>query len=83
MAPARGPWNQGQGPWGPGESWEYIDDPITETVQTRGQMQKSASTGQQTQQQVEQANRQLSQQRSEEIKRATPIGQDQWSSYPA
>lgn len=26
-ADARGPWNEGQGPWGPGEEWEYIDEP--------------------------------------------------------
>jgi Mn-containing catalase len=80
---ARGPWNQGQGPWNSGESWEYIDDPIVETVQTKGQTQKSVSGTTQTPQQVAQENRQLSQQRSNEIKRATPTGQDQWSGYPA
>ncbi len=80
---ARGPWNQGQGPWSPGENWEYIDDPIVETVQTQGQTQKSSSGTSQTPEQVKQVNRQLSQQRSDEIKRATPTGQDQWSGYPA
>ena len=28
-ASARGPWNEGQGTWGEGESWEYVDDPIS------------------------------------------------------
>src|SRR5579885_2696055 len=32
----RGPWNQGQGPWGPGESWEFVADPIKEVLQTKG-----------------------------------------------
>src|SRR3546814_8374680 len=35
-AGARGPWNQGQGPWGDGEQWEYVEDPIKPVVDTKG-----------------------------------------------
>ncbi|WP_280249782.1 manganese catalase family protein [Nocardia abscessus] len=29
-ASARGPWNEGQGPWPAGTEWRYIDNPVTE-----------------------------------------------------
>jgi Mn-containing catalase len=38
-ASARGPWNQGQGPWGKGEEWVYVEDPkqfVVETTASRG-----------------------------------------------
>jgi Mn-containing catalase len=33
-ASVRGPWNQGQGPWGTGEEWIYIDEPIRHVRET-------------------------------------------------
>jgi len=80
----RGPWNEGQGPWPNGEQWEYIDDPIKHVIQTQGlQQQSGTSSGGQTLQQVETLNRQLSQQRSQEVNQAVPQGENQWVSYPA
>jgi Mn-containing catalase len=29
----RGPWNEGQGPWGPGQSWEFVADPLQQVLQ--------------------------------------------------
>ena len=77
----RGPWNQGQGPWGAGESWTYIADPIAQTLATQGQLQQPITGTTQTQEQVAQLNRELSQLRSQEIKAASPSGPNQWSDY--
>lgn len=79
---ARGPWNQGQGPWGAGESWDYIEDPLTHVVQTQGLLTHPMKGTSQTQQEVEQLDRQLSQQRSQEVKSAVGSGSSQWSTYP-
>jgi len=79
----RGPWNQGQGPWGDGESWEYIEDPLEETLQTQGQTGKSIQGTRRTQDQANDMARQLSQKRSQEIKGAAPKGENRWSDYSA
>ncbi len=34
---ARGPWNQGQGPWPEGESWEHVEDPVKQVHETQEQ----------------------------------------------
>ncbi len=80
---ARGPWNQGQGPWGAGESWEYIDDPIQHVIQTEGMTTNHPIQGtSQTPEEVQQKDQQLSRQRSQEIKAAVGSGANQWSQYP-
>ncbi|HEU5383659.1 MAG TPA: manganese catalase family protein [Ktedonobacteraceae bacterium] len=76
---ARGPWNQGQGPWGPGESWEYIADPVQHLMQTRGNTQQPVKGTQQTTQSVAQMNKQQSQQRSQEVNQAIASEQNTWS----
>lgn len=78
----RGPWNQGQGTWGEGEHWEYIDDPYQHVVQTKGMTEQPIKGTNQTPEQVEQLNQQLSKQRSQEIKSAVGHGSNQWSDYP-
>ncbi len=79
-ASARGPWNEGQGPWPQGESWVYVENPAEQVMETKGQ------TGQEpvfrSPSDVEQIDRQMSDMRSEQIKSVTPAGGDQWSSYP-
>ncbi len=82
-ASTRGPWNQGQGPWGAGESWEYIDDPIQHVIKTQGMTVDHPVKGsKQTPEEVAQKNQMLSQQRSQEIKSAVGSGANQWSHYP-
>ena len=78
---ARGPWNDGQGPWGAGESWEYVDDPRSHVVDHQGEINHQPQNVGTTQEEVDEKNRALSKQRSEEVKSkvTTPT---QWSSYP-
>lgn len=81
---ARGPWNEGQGPWPAGEHWEYIDDPIQHVIKTQGLHQHQATGSNRTVEEAEQMGRQLGKQRSEQVKQAMPKGQgNQWNSYPA
>lgn len=81
-ANARGPWNEGQGPWGAGESWEYIDDPIHQVIETQGQLKKTVAGTRQTPEQAQQKARELGKQRSQEVTSAAPTGVNQWCSYP-
>jgi len=80
---ARGPWNQGQGPWGTGEEWQYIDDPIQHVIRTQGLQNHMGDGHGQSPKQVQQMDQQMSQQRSQQVKQAMPTGENQWSSYPA
>lgn len=75
----RGPWNQGQGPWGPGESWEYIADPVQEVMQTQGNTQLPVKGTKQTPEQVAQFNKQQSQKRSQEVMQAITSKQNPWN----
>jgi Mn-containing catalase len=75
---ARGPWNQGQGPWGPGESWEYIADPVQEVMQTQGNTQKPIQGTKLTPEEAMKLDKQLSQQRSQEVNQAIAAQQNSW-----
>lgn len=79
---ARGPWNEGQGPWGDGEHWEYIEDPIKHVVDTRGEVDHNPEGTSRTAKEVERMDKQMSKQRSEEVRSRLPKGENQWSSYP-
>ncbi len=79
---SRGPWNEGQGPWNDGESWQYIEDPIEHVIRTHGETEHDIQGTSRTEQQVEDLDRQLSRQRSEEIASRVPREGNQWSSYP-
>lgn len=75
----RGPWNEGQMP-GMGESWEYVDDPISHVVNTKG-MTSSDHSANGSMDEVEKKNKELSKMKSDEVKSATPKGENQWSTY--
>lgn len=81
-AKVRGPWNQGQGPWRPGESWDYVEDPLQHVIQSQGLVQDAPAGGSLTEQDVQQLNKKLSETRSKEVKQSTPRGEQQWSGYP-
>ncbi|MGE5660085.1 MAG: manganese catalase family protein [Actinomycetota bacterium] len=81
-ASARGPWNQGQGPWEAGESWDYIENPYEHVVETQGMTQHPPQGTNRTPAEVDSMNRELGAQRSLEIKSAVGSGSNQWSSYP-
>jgi Mn-containing catalase len=78
----RGPWNEGTGPWGGGEKWEYIENPVSEVEQTQGQMTKAPVGNSRSDESVEELNQEMSRQRSQEVKQASPNGENQWSVYP-
>lgn len=79
----RGPWNEGQGPWPEGEHWVYVQDPVEHVTATNGLTEQPIEGSSLNEEQVQQLNRDLSHQRSGEVKQATPSGENQWSSYPA
>jgi Mn-containing catalase len=79
-ASARGPWNEGQGPWADGGEWEYVEDPISTVRQTRGLTERRA--GSQKQDSIEELNKKMSQMRSREVSQAVPDTENQWSDYP-
>lgn len=82
-ASARGPWNQGQGPWQPGESWVYIQDPVSHVVETQGLSDGQSVEGtKRTEKEVHRLNKELSEERSQEVARMVPEGKNQWSAYP-
>lgn len=81
-ADARGPWNEGQGPWQPGEQWTYVDDPHRHVVETRGELDHQPEGTTRTMEEARKIETELSQMRSGEIKAVTPPGPTQWSTYP-
>lgn len=81
-ASAKGPWNQGRGPWGPGESWRFIDDPLKHVIETQGEINEQPAGTSHTVEETERMNKELSRMRSKEIKDAVPTGKNQWCSYP-
>jgi Mn-containing catalase len=81
-ADARGPWNEGQGPWQAGESWVYVANPEEHVVETQGEVEQKVEGTKLTPAMVAQMEAKLSQQRSDEVKSATPKGTQQWSTYP-
>ena len=78
---AEGPWNHGQGPWGEGESWEYVEDPVKHVMETNGLTTQEIVGNSKTDDQVDAMNRKLSKERSKEISSAVPSGENQWSTY--
>lgn len=78
----RGPWNQGQGPWDAGEKWVYVERPIEHVHQTRGMLEQPIEGTRRSEQEVRQLDQQLSQRRSEEVRKGVPSeGPAQWSRY--
>jgi Mn-containing catalase len=78
-ADARGPWNQGQGPWPDGEEWEYIEDPVAEVDETAGQAEKQPVGHQRSEKETRKAEKALATQRSREAKAGTSRGAMGWS----
>lgn len=58
-------------------------DLLMDIIQTQGLQQHTSDGSKRSQDEVEKLDRQLSQQRSQEVKAAVPHGGNQWSTYPA
>ena len=81
-ADSRGPWNQGQGPWGKGEQWNYVENPQKHVVETKGEVEHKPKGTKHTPEEVQKKEAELSRIRSAEVKSATPTGEQHWSAYP-
>ena len=79
-ASARGPWNEGRNVLG--DEWQYIEDPIAHVIETQGMLEDKPTGAAKTEKEVSLLNKELSDMRSAEVKRASPTGENQWSSYP-
>jgi Mn-containing catalase len=76
----RGPWNEGVS-LELGETWQYIDDPIEHVAETNGLTNQQITGTNRTPDSVEKLNKELSKERSSEVKAVTAEGENQWSSY--
>jgi Mn-containing catalase len=80
-AEIRGPWNEGKSP-GLGETWQYIEDPLKHVIATNGLLNDKPTGTSRTMESVEEKNKSISEMKSQEVKKAVPKGEKQWSSYP-
>ncbi|SEL36523.1 Mn-containing catalase [Chitinophaga rupis] len=77
-ADVRGPWNEGESTQF-GETWQFINDPVKYVLETNGLLNVQPEGTERTLEGVSQLDQDLSQERSEEIKMAVPIGVNVWS----
>src|ERR1700744_3506124 len=77
--PVRGPWNEGELP-GMGLQWDYIADPIAYVKETEGITVQDKNMDKQLKE-TEKLDKQMSDQKSAEVKSADPKGIAQWSNY--
>ena len=78
----RGPWNEGESSQ-LGETWQYINDPIKHVVETNGLLDAEPSGTERTPDGVKDIDFARSKEKSEEVKMAVPIGEQQWNpAYP-
>jgi Mn-containing catalase len=75
----RGPWNEGEMP-GMGKQWEYIEDPLTYVRETQGLEVQDIEVEKELKA-TEKLDKQMSEQKSSEVKAADPKGVAQWSTY--
>ena len=80
-AEVRGPWNEGETPV-MGEEWKYIADPVAHVRKTKGEVGMPVKGTEMSAKEMRERDETLSEQRSKEVKGASPKGPMQWSSYP-
>jgi len=74
----RGPWNEGATTQF-GETIQYIDDPVQHVLDTNGLLDQEINGTNRTEEETMQQNEELSKKRSDEIKAASPAGEQQWN----
>ena len=77
---ARGPWNEGES-CELNEEWQYIDNPIEQVKSTDGLLDLKPQGTDRTEEMVKKMDKQLAEERSEQILSATPAKDMQWSKY--
>jgi len=80
-ASARGPWNQGSGPWADGQEWTYVEEPVAQVRQTNGLVDLKGPKAV-SKEQTEKLGKELGERKMQELSRAVPEGENQWSAYP-
>jgi Mn-containing catalase len=78
---SRGPWNKGKTS-GLGETYQYIKDPLKHVVETNGLVDREIKGTERTLESMKEHDVKLSQERSKEVKDATPLKDIQWNTYP-
>ncbi len=78
----RGPWNEGKS-CGFGEQWCYVENPREHVIATDGLTKMEQHDKSRTRESVCEADRKLSKERSEEIRRATKMENIGWCSHSA
>lgn len=81
-ASARGPWNEGTGPWPQGEEWVYVEHPVDQVIQTSGEVDQPREAMFRSEDEIARMDRKMSDLRSSEVKSVTQPGPNQWSDYP-
>jgi Mn-containing catalase len=76
----KGPWNEGVSTK-LGEAWQFVEDPISYVSQTNGLSEKEIEGTDRTMKETDQLNKSLSEERSTEVREASPEEAMQWSSY--
>lgn len=76
----RGPWNKGESSRLK-EEWQYIDDPLGEVRKTNGLVDRKPEGTERTEEQVAQMDKQLSDERSNEVLSVTPEKELTWCDY--
>ena len=77
---AKGPWNEGASSQ-LGEQWQYIQDPLDAVAASNGLTDLKPVGTERTEKSVTKTNKALSEERSSEVKSATPEKNIQWSNY--
>jgi Mn-containing catalase len=78
---ARGPWNQGTGPWEDGGSWEYVEKPLAHVRETQGLSDQASPDNGPSPKELRKMEEALAKERSTLVKKAMPPGAAQWSTY--
>lgn len=76
----RGAWNEGTSTK-LGEKWQFIDDPIRHVFETQGLSEQKPVGASMTIEEADKKTMEISQMRKEEIRKAIPKGENQWSAY--
>lgn len=79
---ARGPWNQGQGPWPKGEEWVYAEDPAETVVRTKGLKEMPIEGTKKSIEDVRRLSVEKSKKRTTEVTSKTSTGENAWCDYP-
>jgi|SRR5579871_2236553 len=78
---ARGPWNQGQGPWPSGEQWAYIEHPAKHVHETDGLRKEPIQGSSHRPEELHKMEEKLAKERSQQVKKTVPDGTNRWTDY--